>query len=114
MLPFALLYAMDAVIETMQAIGPEQIERRVIELAGKTRGVLRGAGAVLPADSSPHYDSQIVTARFAGRDSPAIARELQARKVLVAARHGNLRVSPHFYNDEADLARLADTLSCVL
>jgi selenocysteine lyase/cysteine desulfurase len=36
---------------------------------------------------------------------------LQARKVLVAARHGNLRVSPHFYNDETDLARLAEALS---
>jgi cysteine desulfurase / selenocysteine lyase len=114
MLPFALLYAMDAVIEMMQAIGPERIERRVMELAGKTRDVLRGAGAVLLADSSPHYDSQIVTARFAGREAPAIARELQAHKVLVAARHGNLRVSPHFYNDEADLARLERAIPDVL
>jgi len=112
MLPFALLYAMDAVMEMMQAIGPERIERRVMDLAGKTRDVLRAAGAVLLADgSSPHYDSQIVTARFAGREAPAIARELRARKVLVAARHGNLRVSPHFYNDESDLARLAEALS---
>jgi selenocysteine lyase/cysteine desulfurase len=111
MLPFALLYAMDAVIGMIQAIGPERIERRVMDLAGKTRDVLRAAGAVLPADSNPHYDSQIVTARFAGRDAPAIARELQSRKVLVAARHGNLRVSPHFYNDESDLARLAEALS---
>ena len=45
MLPFSLLYAMDAVIEMLQAIGPEPIERRVMELAGKTREVLRGAGA---------------------------------------------------------------------
>jgi cysteine desulfurase/selenocysteine lyase len=111
MLPFALLYAMDAVIGMIQEIGPEPIERRVMDLAGKTRDVLRAAGAVLPADSNPHYDSQIVTARFAGRDAPAIARELQSRKVLVAARHGNLRVSPHFYNDESDLARLAEALS---
>jgi cysteine desulfurase/selenocysteine lyase len=111
MLPFALLYAMDAVIEMMQTIGPESIERRVLELAAKTREVLRGAGAVLLADSSPHYDSQVVTARFARREAPAIARELQARKVLVSARHSNLRVSPHFYNDEADLARLAEALS---
>jgi len=95
----------------MQAIGPERIERRVMELAAKTQDVLRAAGAKLPADLSPHYDSQIVTARFDGREAPAIARELQARKVLVAARHGNLRVSPHFYNDEADLARLAEALS---
>jgi cysteine desulfurase/selenocysteine lyase len=111
MLPFALLYAMDAVIRMMQEIGPERIERRVMDLAGKTRDVLRAAGGVLLSDGSPHYDSQIVTARFAGRDAPAIARELQARKVLVAARHGNLRVSPHFYNDEADLARLGQALA---
>ena len=86
MLPFALLYAMDAVIEMMQAIEPECIERRVMELAGLTRDVLRNAGAVLPADSYPHYDSQIVTARFPGKEAPIIARELQSRRVLVAAR----------------------------
>ena len=110
MLPFTLLYAMDAVIEMMQAIGPERIEKRVMELAGKTRDVLRVAGGVLPADSGPHFDSQIVTARFPGREASAIARDLLSRKVLVAARHGNLRVSPHFYNDETDLVRLAEVL----
>ncbi len=111
MLPFALLYGMDAVLEMMQSIGQERIEQRVMELAGKTRDVLRAAGAVLPGDSRPHYDAQIVTARFAGSDAPAIARKLQARRVLVAARHGNLRVSPHFYNNEADLERLAEALA---
>ncbi len=111
MLPFALLYAMDAAIGMVQAIGPETIEQRVMELAGKTRDLLREKGASLPADRSPHYDSQIVTGRFEGRGAPAIARELQSRRVLVAARHGNLRVSPHFYNNEADLARLAEALS---
>ena len=110
MLPFALLYAVDSVIEMMQAIGPERIEQRVLELAAQTRDVLRGAGARLLSDNHPHYDSPIVTARFPGRDAPAIARELARRKVLVAARHGNLRVSPHFYNDEADLAKLAEAL----
>ena len=111
MLPFGLLYALDAVIEMIQAIGPRRIEKRVMSLAAKTREVLRGAGAALLSDRGPHYDSPIVTARFEGRDAPAIARELQSRKVLVAARHGNLRVSPHFYNNEADLDRLREALS---
>jgi cysteine desulfurase / selenocysteine lyase len=111
MLPFALLYAMDAVIEMIETIGQHQIEQRVLNLAAKTRDVLRAAGAVLSADSNPHFDSQIVTARFAGREAPAIVRQLESRKVLVAARHGNLRVSPHFYNDETDLAHLAEALA---
>jgi cysteine desulfurase/selenocysteine lyase len=114
MLPFSALYAMDAAIEMMQAIGPEHIERRVMELAGKTRDLLRSAGAKLPSDRSPYYDSPVVTARFEGCDAPALARALQERKVLVAARHGNLRVSPHFYNNDADLARLREALAIQL
>ncbi len=110
MLPFALLYAMDAVIAMLQAIGPRPIERRVMELAESARAVLRRAGASLAADRAPHYDSPIVTARFEGRDSSAITRQLRERNVLVAARHGNLRVSPHFYNNQADLDRLAAAL----
>jgi len=78
----------------------------VMELADKTRDVLREAGAELRS-----HDSPIVTARFPQRDASALARELQAAKVLVAARHGNLRVSPHFYNNEADLARLREALA---
>ncbi|HZT31190.1 MAG TPA: aminotransferase class V-fold PLP-dependent enzyme [Bryobacteraceae bacterium] len=110
MLPFAVLYAMGAVIEMLLEMGPEVIETRVMELAGKTRAVLRAAGAELPADRSPYYDSPIVAARFPDRDASALARHLKTRQVLVAARHGNLRVSPHFYNDETDLDRLASAL----
>jgi cysteine desulfurase/selenocysteine lyase len=111
MLPFALLYAMDAAIGLMREIGQERIERRVMELADKVRDVLRGAGAELLSDRGPHYDSQIVTARFPDREAPAIALELQSRKVLVAARHGNLRVSPHFYNNSADIECLRQALA---
>jgi len=34
--------------------------------------------------------------------------------VLVAARHGYLRVSPHFYNNEEDLDRLEQELAQIL
>jgi selenocysteine lyase/cysteine desulfurase len=34
--------------------------------------------------------------------------------VVVAARHGRLRVSPHFYNDEGDLRRLETALKLLL
>jgi cysteine desulfurase/selenocysteine lyase len=114
MLTFAVLYAMAAALEMFLEIGPRAIECRVAEITGKTRSVLREAGASLLSDQYPHYDSPIVAARFEGRDAPAIARQLQERKVLVAARHGNLRVSPHFYNDESDLERLATALKATV
>jgi selenocysteine lyase/cysteine desulfurase len=95
-------------------IGMEAIEQRVLELAGRTRALLRGLGASLPFDRAPHYDSGIVGARFEGRDASRLARELIARGVHVSARHGNLRVSVHFYNNEADLDRLDQELRRLL
>jgi cysteine desulfurase/selenocysteine lyase len=114
MLPFPVLYAMGASLEMMLEIGPEAIERRVLDLAGQARAVLRELGAKLLYDESPHYDSPVIAARFEGWDASQLARELKARRVLVSARHGNLRVSTHFYNNEADLERLRRELEMLI
>jgi selenocysteine lyase/cysteine desulfurase len=114
MLGFPLIYAMAASIEMMLEIGTEAIEARVLELASETRAILRRAGAKLLFDEAPHYDSSIIAARFEGKDSPALARALYAQRVVIAARHGYLRVSPHFYNDETDLETFERTLAGVL
>ena len=90
----------------MQEIGPELIENRVLELAARTADVLREAGA-----SIVHANSNIVAAHWPDRDASLLARELGKRRIIVAARHGNLRVSPHFYNNEEDLAALAEALA---
>jgi len=106
MLTFPSVYGMGASVEWMLEIGPAEIETRVMELAGKVREALRGLGARLLCDEAPHYDSPIVAARFDGVDSIRLAGELKSRDVLVSARHGNLRVSTHFYNNEEDIATL--------
>lgn len=110
MLNFPCLYAMGASIELMLEIGPARIERRVRELAAETRAILRRCGARLLADEAPFHDSPIVTGRFPSVEASRLAQELKARGVLVSARRGCLRVSPHFYNDESDLARLEEAL----
>jgi selenocysteine lyase/cysteine desulfurase len=107
MLNFPSLYAMGASIEMMLEIGTEAIEQRVLELAHGARDVLRNAGGRVLSDSP------IVTAQFHGRDVSALARSLQERHVVVAARRGNLRISPHFYNTEEDLERLAEALAAL-
>ncbi len=108
-LPFPLLYAMEASVNLMLEVGAEVIERRVLELAGSARSRLRGLGAEVPDTGS-----QIVAAKFEGHDASRLARELNARRVVVAARHGCLRVSPHFYNLEEDLDRLEEELGVLL
>jgi selenocysteine lyase/cysteine desulfurase len=101
-----VLYGMEAALDMILEIGPEVIERRVLGLAEKTRAILCGLGAGSQPQRSP-----IVAARFENRDVSAMARALKEKRVLVAARRGNLRVSPHFYNNEQDLDALATALS---
>jgi selenocysteine lyase/cysteine desulfurase len=97
---------MGAVLDLMLQVGPEAIEARVLELAGQARVMLSGLGAEVNRD-----ESQIVTAILPGRDSGELARLLNERRILVSARRGRLRVSPHFYNDESDLETLRATLA---
>jgi cysteine desulfurase/selenocysteine lyase len=108
-LPHALLYALEASVALMHEIGPERIERRVLDLSNRARDILRGCGAGV-ADG----DTPIVAGRFEGVDVSRIARELKLRRVLVSARHGHLRVSTHFYNNEADLERFGEELARLL
>ena len=93
-------------------LGPEAIERRVMELANSARSILRGLGAQVDDTVS-----QIVIAGFPDRkdfDASATVRALREQNVVVAARYGRLRISPHFYNEDGDLRRLEGALKQLL
>jgi len=106
---FPLLYAMEASIDLMLEIGTEAIENRVIALAARTREILREMGAAV-ANSA----SQIVAAKFENQDASELARTLSQQGILVSARRGQLRISPHFYNNEQDLETLGRALRAML
>ncbi len=104
-LVFPSLYAMGPVLDLMLEIGPAAIEARALELADRIRALLLAGGALnVNEDRSP-----IVTAAFA-EDAGELALKLKDRGVIVSARHGRLRVSPHFYNNEEDLESLSSAL----
>lgn len=106
MLNFACLYGMGASLKMMLTLGTDRIEARVLDLAQKCATVLEEAGGEIE-----HRGSPIVTARFRNRDASQLARSLKEHRVLVSARHGRLRVSTHFYNNEEDLAHLREALA---
>ena len=105
MLNFPSLYALGESVRMVLEIGPERIEGRVLELAGAVADLLRRAGAKVR-----HENTNIVAGYWPDRDVSALARRLQEQRIVVAARHGNLRVSPHFYNSETDLGKLEAAL----
>jgi cysteine desulfurase / selenocysteine lyase len=105
MLPFAPLYGMAESISMMLELGPATVEARVLDLALQARHILESAGGEVA-----HPDSPILAARFADRSADAIAEALTKRRILAAARHGHLRISPHFYNNEDDLRLVGEAL----
>jgi cysteine desulfurase/selenocysteine lyase len=105
MLNFPSLYGMGESVRMMLEIGTERIEQRVLELACAAAEILNNAGAQVW-----YRNTNIIAGSWADRDVSGLARKLQEQKIVVAARHGNLRVSPHFYNSEEDLERLARAL----
>lgn len=109
MLSFPSLYGLGESVRMILETGPEAIEARVLELASRAADILGRFGATIQ-----HRCSNILSARWDGRDASAIQRGLNDRRIISSARHGGLRVSPHFYNDESDLAALEAALRKIL
>jgi cysteine desulfurase / selenocysteine lyase len=110
MMVFSSLCAMRESISLMEEIGPAVIEDRVLQLAGDIRREMAALGAELHPHEEPFLPSQIVLAKLPGVDVSSFAKQLQSEGIVVSARKGHLRVSAHFYNDEQDIARLAEAV----
>ncbi|MEO8100431.1 MAG: aminotransferase class V-fold PLP-dependent enzyme [Acidobacteriota bacterium] len=108
-LPFSLLYAMEASVNWMLEIGPAAIEQRVLDLAAKAHAMLLRLGG-----AGEDSNSQIVTGFFPYLDAAEIVKKLRVQSIQVASRRGRLRISPHFYNNEADIERLEEALEACL
>ncbi len=109
--PFPSIFGLGASVDLILGLDPAAIESRVLELAERCRAIVAGAGGVLHPSAVGAARSQIVTAAFPRRDSSDLARQLRERRVAVSVRQGHLRVAPHFFNDDSDLARLAEALA---
>jgi selenocysteine lyase/cysteine desulfurase len=95
MLAFPSLYGLEASLRLMLEIGVPASEARVLSLA-------RSCGGAPPNACS----SQIVTLPLPAGDADALVASLRADRIVVSARRGKLRISPHFYNNDEDVVRL--------
>ncbi|MBX3473902.1 MAG: aminotransferase class V-fold PLP-dependent enzyme [Planctomycetes bacterium] len=107
------VYAMGAALKLQKDLGPARIQARVAELAAELREMAAGQGySVIGNDWPTENRSGIVSLRREGKLADAgLGAKLVAGKVAASARQGILRVSPHFYNESADLKRLFEVLA---
>lgn len=90
----------------LDRLRPTNVGWRSVRLAGD----LRGLGCEVLSPRGPGEGSGIVAFRVPGQPAAEIVSALRERGVVVSLCQEAVRVSPHFYNHEADLDRLLELL----
>ena len=109
-----------ASLALVNAIGAEQVEQRVLDLAGLLREELEATGVRIVSRPEPEARSGITTFTVSGdpTEDEALLERLLDERVYVSRRYtshvGGIRVSTHYYNDETDVEQLADALRAAL
>ncbi|RMG40567.1 MAG: aminotransferase class V-fold PLP-dependent enzyme [Planctomycetota bacterium] len=106
-----------ALAASLELLEPFPLEGRAARLRFLTDRVVqcvRELGGVVCSDRSENAFSGIVAAEFPGVSAAAIKQRCLELGVVLNERAGRVRISPHVYTSEEDIARLRDALKSVL
>ncbi len=106
--PVPSLYAGLAGIKLMQSVGMQKVENHLKEITGmiKEGAMKRGFNLATPVDSDKH--GALICLRSHKVD--LLVKRLEADNVITSSRDNNLRISPHYYNNQKDVNVLMDVL----
>lgn len=99
-----------ASLSLLRRYGPAAISRRVLDLTNTICEVLRSLGAILLSRRDEGVASGIVTFSIPDLDVIRLREALLRRRIVLSVRQKALRVSPHAYNNEHDVAAFGEAL----
>ena len=105
------ILGLGAALELLLALGPRRIEDRVLAHAGRLAEGLAAAGYRLASPRGPGEMSGIVSLAHPRRNAEEVAAAAARQGVVVSARAGRVRLSPHVYNSAEDIERAVAVLS---
>ena len=97
-------------LEIISEVGPERIRERQSELTTYVMERADGAGLPVRTPRDPAARGGVVNVGV-GEQASKLASALYERDVCVDARGDGIRISPHFFNVEADIDRLFDEIA---
>lgn len=101
------IYGARAAIDLLLGIGIETVRDRAVGIATKLADALEGVGCRVASPRPLRSPIVGVTPPDVEKSILWYHRKLEEQGVVCAPREGMLRFSPHFYNDEDDVERIA-------
>ena len=107
--PVPNLYAGKAGLELVLELGVERIAAAIAVLTDTLIEGLQDMGAAIATPLGAGEHGALIAVK--GRDEAALVARLKQQRIVTSSRDGNLRISPHFYNTQDDIARLLTALA---
>lgn len=104
------MIALGASLRLLAQFGPDALAMRILEITDLACERLAEIGAVVRSDRRPEHKSGIVLFELPEADPQAIRQHCLEQGVVLSCRAGRLRISPHAYNNPADVDRLIGAL----
>ncbi len=101
-------YVAEASLGIIAEVGLPAIEHRIREITAEIIAQAKSAGYTLAVSEDPERHGALITLR--AHDEDAIVEALAAEGIVTSCRAGNLRISPHFYNNGDDIDTLFGAL----
>ncbi|QQS31734.1 MAG: aminotransferase class V-fold PLP-dependent enzyme [Acidobacteriota bacterium] len=109
--PASLFYGLEQSLLLLRDAGAENIRSHLFQLGDQLCRGIEGKPYEVVSSLKTSERSQILCIRHTnGIPAHKIYRHLEERQVIVSARSGRLRISPHFYNNSEDIDALIDLL----
>ena len=102
------LYAAIAGLDLIQSIGVKAIDAHRREITGMIKAGAQEQGFTLACPADPDKHGPMVSVK--SNNVETLVARLAADRVIVSSRDGNLRISPHIYNNANDIDKLMDGL----
>ena len=107
--PVVNIYAATAGLDIIEEVGLAAIAGRIGELTGQIKSLAKAAGYTIVTPTNPARHGAMIALHC--HDAPALVARLAEQDIVVSDRDNNLRISPHFYNNEQDIDKLFAALA---
>lgn len=107
----SLFYGLEQSLLILRETGLKNIENYLADLTDYLCELVAGKNYEIISSRTDGEKSQIVCIKHRnGLTSNEIAKRLEEEKIIVSPRGDRLRIAPHFFNNAADIEKLAENL----